>query len=253
VRFDGPLHQALAASFMEVLWSDESRNFYTPLIGVPTGTFLNFTLNNVPVGIRQTVLARISVNSLENSIMYPEGLFSPWAAVIFRIPRISNFPPNLIYEEQRGLNQEYPFICLSSSITECIDSTVFREYIMSIVEDDATPDNELTLSFTASKTVSFFLYNNNILPVIKIAVLVLDAVNQTDFSLFENTKTLSFNVFIAFRPIQTSIVMSEFPLQLSISALSLCGFIFLCVGLFIFFHVGSGSRTQILPAPNTTK
>ena len=61
VVYSGPLHAALAVSFIEVLYVDRGdvRLLEPPAVG---GS-VSVTFVGVPIGIRQTIMARIVVNN----------------------------------------------------------------------------------------------------------------------------------------------------------------------------------------------
>ncbi len=67
VLYDGPLHQSLAASFLEVYHIDSGTSITQSLSNISPGTYLTFLLPPLPVAIRQTILARISVNDEMNA------------------------------------------------------------------------------------------------------------------------------------------------------------------------------------------
>ena len=203
-RYDGPLHRSLASSYFEFYWLDAGLSFIHLLTNHSPGDILTQRLTDLPIGIRQTILARISVNDITNNLQFPEGLFSPWAPVTFRVPQISNFPPTLAFPTEPGWCLSTPFVIISSNLT--VNGIISEKSVLAAVSrgvtDKETPQN-LTFSLILLQPITYMSH------VYVVSVAVTDCVlHPYDFK-YEGPKTASFLFYVFFvaSPISTSLSM----------------------------------------------
>lgn len=95
-RYDGKLFDKWAVTDMEFYFADAATSVLIPIAGTAVSAGQTIKLDAVftaPVGIRQTVMARLRVNHADEIEMYPSGPFSPWAVRHFVIPKFKSPPP----------------------------------------------------------------------------------------------------------------------------------------------------------------
>ena len=99
VRFDGRIYFKWAATAIEVYWVNEAKSTYLFINAPPddiTGVFLRTPTFSAPVGVRQTVMARLVVMTESENLAHPMGPFSPWAVRHFTIPKAHGWAPRWI-------------------------------------------------------------------------------------------------------------------------------------------------------------
>ena len=89
VKYDGLLYAGLTVSSLEIFHADSSTSIVQPVPAV--GGFVSTRLPvELPVGVRQTVMARLVVLPPNLAATFPDGPYSPWTYAHFIIPKIAN-------------------------------------------------------------------------------------------------------------------------------------------------------------------
>jgi hypothetical protein len=153
-RYDGPLFSKWDVSSMEFYFADAAISVRVPINSTvaPGDTITLDKVFTAPVGIRQTVMVRLCVNTDEEIEMYPTGPFSPWTVRHFVIPKFKPRPPAL-----RPLHLESTPSTPISTVRSGFPFTLRASDLAGTVEDPLGHHPFSLLSFDFSVAESFAL------------------------------------------------------------------------------------------------
>ena len=178
VRFDGPMYYKWDVSAIEVYWVNEAKSVLLPVPSLwleSQGPFVRMssladgTDWRAPVGVRQTIMARLVINTPAETLAYPMGPFSPWAIRHFTIPKAAPYPASWLGAAApvssvgwtMGLPVAEDVVPLGKPLT--IDASMLRVHLISeynnfAVIDESYPQSRVSLELDVNRLLFDFSF-----------------------------------------------------------------------------------------------